>query len=263
MVKNILWIVTVFFVCACSTVKDKSNQEPVVSLLEKGEENDFEMQKRGIDFSASGSGSDWVLEIDFDKKVKFSSPDLEKDFEVNVLRLGEGLKGSEATHELVNSEGKLSVRIQNKDTQLVQRDEKPFDVLVTYNDQNNQNNQSFHGEGAFYGDIRLHDSWLLEKINGVKLDTAKVERQPYMDIYLDQGKAMGFMGCNSFSSDIHFGRNEIYFHLVLSTKMACMHDAIEPLFSKAISGKVLTYKVDDLQLVLENETDTLLFKKRE
>ncbi|GAF03887.1 META domain-containing protein [Saccharicrinis fermentans] len=261
MIKSFSIIVIVLGVCACATVKDKTNQEQEQMSSIQESESHFEMQKRGIDFSASGIDSDWLLEIDFDKKVRFTSPKLNHDFEVNVLVLGEGLKGSEATHEVISSDGELTIGIQYKKQQLIHQAKKPFDVIVKYVDRKTDKEQSFSGEGVFYGDIRLHDSWLLDRINGIKIDTAHLDQYPHMDIYLDKGKAMGFMGCNSFSSDIYFGRNEVCFSPVLSTKMACMNDAIEPVFSKAISNKVLKYRFDDLYLILENATDTLVFVK--
>ncbi|MGQ1786194.1 META domain-containing protein [Saccharicrinis sp. GN24d3] len=261
MIRNILITFTVFFACACATLKDKTHKEQGAILSMQESNVNYEMQKKGVDFLASGNDSVWLLEIDFDKKVRFTSYQLEKDFEVNILALGKGLRGSEATHEVISKDGKLTVSIKNKEKKFILPGEKPFDVVVAYEDHKTKSLQVFNGEGEFYGAIGLHDRWNLEKINGEKLDASGLRNHPFMEIYLDKGKAMGFLGCNNFSSNIYFGREEICFTTVLSTKRACLNDVVEPKFTKAISGKALKYNFNDLYLILENETDTLVFKK--
>ena len=56
-------------------------------------------------------------------------------------------------------------------------------------------------------------------------------------------------------------RNQILFNHVMSTKMACADTDVEQRFSKIIANKTLNYRMEGLNLILENDTEKLLFTK--
>ena len=259
MIKVVLFIVLVSFISSCGILSKPSNieEETLPALLHEN----FERQVRGVDFYASNTDNNWQLEIDFDKYVKFSSTDLKKEFTINVIELGKGLIGSEATHEVISNDGKLSISIKYQEKPFEQNDNKPFRVEIVFSDNKKKQVKKYTGKGEFYGAIRLHDNWILKEINGNKIDTANLYKQPFIGIFLDKGKASGFLGCNNFSTDVIFGRNEIWFHYILSSKIACIESNVEDEFSKAIYNKKFTYRFDNLNLILENNTDVLKFEK--
>ena len=257
MMRNILLFAIAFVFFACASVK---NAEESSEALPDPSTMHFEMQKKGVDFFAEDLDAEWALEIDYDSKVKFKAKALKTDFEVNVLTLGSGLKGSEATHEVKNSDGVLTVTIKCHKEPFKDGEACPYEVDIRFNDLKSNKEFTYKGVGMFYGDIRLHDKWVLVEINSEKMEASKL---PSMEIHLDKNKAMGFLGCNNYSADVYFGKEQITFSSILSTKKGCADDNIEPRFSKALRGNTFGYRFDDSCLMLENEMDTLRFKKGE
>ncbi len=260
MIKNVLAACIILILSACASVKETSTQQPLQVLATDSLTNTFEMQRKGIDFYATGY-DDWVLEIGFDKIVKFSSPKIDKNFEVNIKTLGKGLKGSEATYQVANGDGEITIIIKTKEKPFTDKDALPFDVSLSFADLNSKKEQRFTGEGEFYGAIRLHDIWVLEQINGERIEVAQDTQRPYMEIHLDKNQVMGNLGCNTFTSDVYFGREQINFSFVMSTKIACPNLKVEQQFTKIMSTKTFNYRFEELQLILENQTDTLTFRK--
>lgn len=261
MMRNVFLAGIIFLLCACASVKETSTQQALQAIVTDNLTHKFEMQKKGIDFYASGYNDEWVLEIGFDKIVKFSSPKNDKKFEVNIQTLGEGLKGSDATYQVANGDGELTIIIKTKDKPFADKDALPFDVSLSFKELNSGKEQAFAGEGEFYGAIRLHDIWVLEQINGEKIDFAPDMQRPYMEIHLDKSQVMGNLGCNTFTSDVYFGREQINFSQLMSTKVACPILNLEQRFAKIMSTKTFNYRFEELQLILENKTDSLIFRK--
>ncbi len=260
--KFILLLGVLLVLTSCSSTKETAseNKENVNENVQNIPY--FEKQVRGVNFCAKGSEPNWELEIDYDKIVSLKSEDKNINFNVNILKFGEGLKRSEAVQQVKNMDGELTITIKkNEDYFSNIENNKPFVVEVNYKNTKNNKEEVFKGEGLFYGDIRLHDIWILESINGKEINTANLRKQPYMEIHLNDNKVMGFLGCNNFSTSVYCGRNEITFHHLMSTKMACLNSDIEPRFSKAISGKTLSYQLEDLALILKNDKDMLVFRK--
>ncbi len=261
MIKYILIAFSIVVTFSCVSFNKTKKSVVKTSFLSKNSIIDNEMRKKGINFCASNKEEDWLLEIDFDKKVKFTSGRINKKFEVTVLTLGDGLIGSEATHEVISADGKLTVNIKVKQNFWQRSAEKPYEVSITYKGSDSEIIERFKGEGCYFGAICFHDIWMLETINGEKVVTSNSGKHPYIEIHLDKDKIMGFLGCNSFSTNIYFGRNQISFSPILSTKIACLNDHIEPIFSKALNTNTFNYRLKNLNLTLENSTDTLVFKK--
>ncbi len=261
MMRNLLFAAIILLFGACASVKETSIQQPLQVLVSDSLINTFEMQRKGIDFYATGYDDQWVLEIGFDKIVKFSSPKIDKKFEVNIKTLGEGLKGSDATYQVANGDGELTIIIKTKEKPKADKDALPFDVSLSFNDLHSKKEHTFTGEGEFYGAIALHDIWVLEQINGEKNEIAQGMQRPNMEIHLDKSQVMGNLGCNTFTSDVYFGREQISFSYLMSTKIACPNLQLEQRFVKVMSNTTFNYRFEALQLILENETDTLTFRK--
>lgn len=261
MMRNVLLACITLLICSCASVKETSTPQSLQALAAESLTNTFEMQRKGIDFYATGYQEKWILEIGFDKIVKFSSPKIDKDFEVNIQTLGEGLKGSDATYQVANGDGELTIIIKTKENPFADKDALAFDVSLSFKDLNSKKEQTFAGEGEFYGAIRLHDIWVLEQINGEKIDIAQDTQRPYMEIHLDKCQVMGNLVCNTFTSDVYFGREQITFSYLMSTKIACPNLNVEQRFAQVMGAKTFNYRFEELQLTLENETDTLTFIK--
>ncbi|SMO72878.1 META domain-containing protein [Saccharicrinis carchari] len=261
MMKNLLIAATLMLLWACTGIKETSTKQALETNVPSASGNTFERQMKGIEFYASGNNGGWTLEIDFDRVVRFFRANEDSVFEVNIVTLGEGLKGPDATHQVANSEGELNIEIKTKENPFAQEDAFPYHVSLKYIDFKTNTTYEFVGGGEFYGAIALHDIWMLEKMDRDKLKIAQDEQQPYMEIHLDKQKVMGHLGCNAFTADVYFGRKQISFSSVMSTKIGCPVLKLEQQFAKAIGNHTFNYRFENLHLMLENEKDTLIFRK--
>ena len=109
---------------------------------------------------------------------------------------------------------------------------------------------------------RLHNIWALEEMDGVGTPS-DLQKYPTLEIFVQDKKAMGNDGCNSFSGSIKkLSETEISFGPMISTKMACENMA----FSKAFNTKMIEtnfYALEKNHLVLYNSKheELMRFKK--
>lgn len=221
-----------------------------------------EMQMRGVDFFAMGQDPLWTLEIDFDKSVSLTIPEMDQEAFIPILQMGQGEEMPEVNYTVKGDGVELKIRIQNNEGQVKMAPNlKPYLVYVGVKTKKDKEFVTYSGWGEYYGDLLLHDSWMLTSINGEMLSDYTFKKEPFIDLQLDQEKVSGFVGCNNFTAGIYFGRNKIIFQPFLSTKMACVYDHVEKEFFNIVSGKMFNYRLEGLQLILENKTDTLIFNK--
>ncbi|MCW3785476.1 META domain-containing protein [Plebeiibacterium sediminum] len=222
----------------------------------------YEMQIKGIDFSAGGIDSDWSLEIDFDQKVKFTSAELSKDIVISVNTSINQIDGEGTYCEFTKGGKVIRVRItKNENPFLSSEDRKPYAVNVEVKAASDSEFVSYTGQGEYYGSLVLHDIWGLDSINDKSVSAYQCEKRPYVEIHLDNNRINGFLGCNTFGSKVYFGLNTISIHHLMSTKMACLNSNIEDDFAGALSNHTYKYKVENGVLTLWNDSEKLIFKK--
>jgi heat shock protein HslJ/uncharacterized membrane protein len=241
-------------------------KQPVLKEMEhvNASNNDVynEMQMRGVDFFAVGQEPLWTLEIDFDKSVSLTIPELNEEAFIPILQMGQSEETPEVNYTVKGDGVELKIRIQKNDSQVrMAQETKPYRVYVDVKTKKDKEFVTYSGMGEYYGDLLLHDSWKLKSINDEMISEYSLRKEPFIDIQLDQQKVSGFLGCNNFTAGIYFGRNKIFFQAILSTKMACVNDHVEKEFFNIVSGKMFNYRLEGLQLILENKTDTLIFNK--
>lgn len=264
--------VSVLFISSCKSVKRtfvnpdlmNGSTQALYATDEEGREQKeryYQIQRRGVDFFAWGKEPYWLVEIDFDNHIKLTTLSGIDTIIVPVTDSidEEGLpivsyKGSSQQGEiLVSIEQKECVNDSSGIT-------KHYVVLVSAKRPNDENYTEFKGCGEYFGRVKLHNVWSLKSINGTLVDALKNNR-PYMELHLNNGNVMGSLGCNSFSTEFFFGKNQIYFKHIRRTKMACAILDLETQFFKALSNSVLNYRFEGLNLILENKKDTLIFTK--
>lgn len=265
--------ILVLFISSCKSVKktfvnqDLINESTQVLNLnsEVGKEQIegcYQMQKRGVDFFALGKEPFWLVEIGFDKYIKLTTlsgrgidtitvPVIDSVVVRNLPIVN--YKGS-------SKQGEILVSIEQKacadGSSSIARN---YEVHVSVKRPNDKKHAKFKGCGEYFGHVKLHGAWALKSINGAIVDTLK-NNHPYMELYLNNGQVKGFLGCNSFSTRFFFGRDQIFFKHIMRTKMACAFIDLEKKFSKVLSNSVFNYRFEGLNLILENNTDTLVFK---
>jgi heat shock protein HslJ len=110
-------------------------------------------------------------------------------------------------------------------------------------------------------DIRLHDIWALESINGE--DFVKNEQtinHPVIEIYLKEERVHGNAGCNTINGKVKVDGSNITFSEIITTEMACPGD-LEYKFLTALQS-VDNYKIEKLRLFLYGgEEEQLVFRK--
>ncbi len=110
-------------------------------------------------------------------------------------------------------------------------------------------------------DMRLHDIWALEFINGKEfVKDEQTNNHPVIEIYLKEERLHGNAGCNTINGKVEVDGNNIWFSKIITTEMACPGD-IEQRFLAALES-VNNYKIEKLRLYLyEDGEKRLVFRK--
>jgi len=232
--------------CSAGTQLQSDNQD---SIDEKNES----LQMTFIDFKATGNEPSWVLEIDFDKRMHFKSlnhpeeiitpvpkPDIAQDFPVERYRA-------------VTDQGELIVSII-PDTCMdnMSGEQFPFSVTVSAKLSNEIDYAEFKGCGRYFLDSRLHNIWVVEEMNGQKIESADFSNgAPTLELYSEEGKVSGHDGCNRFFGKMENQQGELRFSAMGSTRMACPKMEGSDQFLKLISDQSFNYYFEPGQLMLK------------
>ena len=108
--------------------------------------------------------------------------------------------------------------------------------------------------------MRLHDIWALKAMNGEAIDGDNFQKQPVLEIHLNEMKIFGNDGCNTMFGAIEkLDDQNINFGAMGGTKMACPNMALSSKYTSAL-GKTKTYKLDGLQLYFYDAEGNELLK---
>jgi len=110
-------------------------------------------------------------------------------------------------------------------------------------------------------DLRIHDIWVLESIEGVTYSRTEGQQQhPTLEIYLAEERFSGNTGCNNMNGSVNVRGEKISFSDIVTTKMFCA-DVDETSFLTAL-GKANNYKIEKMRLYLfDDKKELLVFKK--
>ena len=111
------------------------------------------------------------------------------------------------------------------------------------------------------GDLQ-HHRWILENINGNKIDAAALDdRLPGLEIG-EQMMASGYLGCNRFHGKAALREDQFSIYPLASTRMYCKAEQndIESMLLK-ILGRGSTISIDaDRNLILQTDDTLMLFR---
>jgi heat shock protein HslJ/uncharacterized membrane protein len=256
MVKYFLIIVIVLSFVSCKsnllTPKTVENVEPTFAYKQQAEN-----MEKGIYFKGSGAEPDWSLNIS-EKTIEFTS--LKPGYEVLNGDHVEPIRAMDANVKMYRVEtkvGKMIIQIMQQEcTNTMSGDKSAYSVRIEFQKDNKPINLS--GCGNYITDYRLHDIWVLEKINGEKVTVADFTKDlPNLEINSTTNTFMGFAGCNRMNGSIFFERGLLRFTNVATTEMACLGNNKEADFLKTLQN-VTTYKVENLRLTLTNPSGSEL-----
>jgi heat shock protein HslJ len=110
-------------------------------------------------------------------------------------------------------------------------------------------------------DIRLHDIWALESIEGEKIIIDEtLKNLPMLEIYVEEERVQGNTSCNTINGKVKINGSEITFFDIIKTEMACPGN-LEQRFLSALD-KTSNYKIEKMRLHLfDDEQELLVFRK--
>ena len=110
-------------------------------------------------------------------------------------------------------------------------------------------------------DVRIHDIWVLDSIDGIKYSRAEDQSlHPTIEIYLEEERFSGNTGCNNMNGTVKVESSTISFSDIITTKMFCS-DVDEVSFISALK-KANKYKIEKMKLYLfEDDRELLVFQK--
>ena len=98
-------------------------------------------------------------------------------------------------------------------------------------------------------DVRLHDIWALESIDGEAYKKAKTDiSHPLIEIYVEESRAQGTTNCNTLNCKLEIEGDKILFVNISVTEMNCSGD-IEKRFLSALES-ITNYKIEKGRLFL-------------
>jgi len=258
--KGLQLVAIIIFFISCKTnvpaPKVAETTEPTSAYQQQ-----MENLERGIYFRGNGHEPDWNLKIS-EKTVEFTS--LKSGYEALSGSHVEPLRAMDANvkmYRIKTVAGLMIIQIMQQEcTDTMTGGKSLYSVRIEIVKDNNS--VFFNGCGNYITDSRLHDIWVLEKLNGVKVNTADFTKKiPNLEINSSTNKFMGFAGCNSMSGSIFFERRLLRFTNTITTRMFCGENNKENEFLKALES-VISYKVENLRLTLTNPSgEVLVFKK--
>ncbi|MEP7258835.1 MAG: META domain-containing protein [Flavitalea sp.] len=218
----------------------------------------FEKLKRGIDFTASGNEPFWSLEINFDKDIHFKTltgidtkmpvPEGLKAMDANVTRYaGQTEKGflivQIAKQECIND-------MSGKKTE--------YSITIDFKNDTDKQYTSFKGCGQYISDYRLHDIWVLQKINKKKLKASDfIKGLPQIELNLTEKKVFGHSGCNMLHGSMEVTGKKIHFGQMITTRMSCNNMDFESSYINSISGRTVAYKIEPGKLYIQVNPDSV------
>lgn len=251
--------------CAIFLIACNRKHSPVEtnSAPNKAEVN-VESSSKSYGFVATGDDNDWKIVMNFvNHTFTFSvasneSASLQLDLPTVAKPFGEnGVK-----YAMPTNTGEMVVTIVPSEKSTCDADvqyEKVYTIALTYFDGSGSELASKKGCGTYLENYNLNDIWVLQSIDGVEID--KIEKQPYLEFNLREGKVFGFVGCNRVSGNALYYKNAVQFPMLAATKMACPDLDLEQKFLQSLNEGPFYVDYKENTLVLRNEKHSMAFRK--
>jgi heat shock protein HslJ/uncharacterized membrane protein len=256
MKKWIQLLVIVSFVMSCKTKVTAQKEEPTPAYKQQ-----MENLENGIYFRGTGNEPEWSLKI---AEATFEFTSLKPGFESFKSTHVEPVRAMDANvkmYHIATESGTMNIQISYQEcVNTMSGEKKPYSVHIEIVKNNNSTN--FSGCGNYITDYRLHDIWVLEKLNGKTVSTIDFMKElPNLEINSATNNFMGFAGCNRMNGTIFFEKGLLRFTNIITTRMACPGNNKESEFLKALQSTT-SYKVENMKLMLSNPSgEKLVFKK--
>ncbi|MFN4199164.1 MAG: META domain-containing protein [Flavobacterium sp.] len=247
--KSIILLLLVFSLFSCGS--KKSN--PTLTQLDKNTlYNSY--------FSGYGSEPmDWTLEIS-EESIRFATSD--GSYERNTPHV-EPIKAMDANvkfYEITTESGILRIDIIMNSCE---NQSKISDYSITVKVTDGKGDESlYNGCGTYHVDYRLHDVWVLEKIQEREVTPEMFNGEiPMIEIKSSTKEFNGFGGCNRIRGQLFQEREVLRFVEITSSKMLCDPQNKEDFFLKQLQSGI-HYELINNRLFIKNPNGILVvFKK--
>jgi heat shock protein HslJ len=260
MKKCILLLSVFLLISSCKSASSKTKEvaktEPTAEYKQQMENLD-----QGIYFRGVGNEPEWSLKIS-EKTIEFNS--LKPGFESLSGAHVEPIHAMDANVQLYRVENSLGLMIiqimQQECINTMSGEKSTYSVRIEI--VRDTVSTFLSGCGNYITDPRLHDIWVLEKLNGEKATLDHFMKElPNLEINSSTNQFMGFAGCNRMNGKVFFERRLLRFNNVITTRMACGPNNKENEFLKALQSTT-TYKVENMRLTLTNPSGVeVVFRK--
>jgi heat shock protein HslJ len=255
---QLLLLVSIIVSCKTSATAQKEvvKTEPASAYLQQ-----IENLENGIYFRGTGNEPEWSLKIS-EKTIEFTSlkPSFESFKSVHVEPI-RAMDANVKMYRIATESGTMNLQIMQQECVNTMSGEKfPYSVRIEIVKNNNSTN--FSGCGSYITDSRLHDIWVLEKLNGKTVSASDFMKElPNLEINSATNNFLGFAGCNRMNGTIFFERGLLRFTNIITTRMACPGNNKESEFLKALQSTT-SYKVENMRLILTNPSGEKLVCKK-
>lgn len=263
MTKYVILTITLYFLYSCKSITSntsdtKENEKEVVNTNSKSEEDDSTLY-----FKATGNEPFWEIKIGKEKIVFTSLTEGKEKLSFSSVEPVRAMDANTKTYKVSNTASSAVISIQQLDCQnSMSGIISPYKVSIQIKNNTDADFTKMEGCGKYITDYRLHDIWVLEKLNGFKVFITDFQKElPRIEIHAEENRFIGFSGCNSISGSLFFENDLLRFNNITSTLMACAENNKEDKFVKALQ-KTTTYLIKNNRLTLSNPSGKLLvFKK--
>ena len=251
-------IILLFVSCKSSAT---AQQEVLKTKPTQAYKQQMENLDQAIYFRGIGNEPEWSLKI-APETIEFTS--LKPGFESFKSPHVEPVRAMDANvkgYRVVTESGKMNIQIMQQECTNAMSGEK-LRYKVKLEITKNTTTATFDGCGSYVTDPRLHDIWVLEKLNTKTVSVSDFRKElPMLEINSSTNNFIGFAGCNRMNGTIFFERGLLRFTNIITTRMACPGNNKEAEFLKALQSAT-TYQVENLKLTLSNPAgEKLVFKK--
>lgn len=211
-------------------------------------------------FKAIGTEPFWSIYIS-DDKIVYKTPEdsIIMPHSAPILAMDSSVKLYKIKTE--TSEFNIQISQQNCSNEM-SGEVSPYAVSVQFRKNRSSELEKIKGCGQYIADNRLHDIWVLEELNGKKINKKNFNKElPVLEIYVNSNKFLGFSGCNNMNGSLFFEKEKLRFINIVSTKMMCEYSNLEGEFLTTLQS-VTTYSFGENKLILTNPSGKKLILKK-
>ncbi len=211
-------------------------------------------------FQASGTEPFWSLELSEEHiKLKTITDSIITPYKEPLQAMDSNVK----MYAIETGSNQLNIQItQSECTNAMSGKVSPYKVFIEYKHNAEPSLHILKGCGTYKTDYRLHDIWVLEKLNGKNMGKTDFNNDlPLIEINSTTNTFTGFAGCNRMNGKLYCEKNLLRFIDIATTKMMCDSNNNENAFLSALRSAT-TYKIENNRLLLSNLIkELLIFKK--